>query len=85
VPLTKRRNQPRTEGESRTTAVIQSIIRDPHNAVAVILAELQAGTPAPVMTGLLDSAQKFAALRGVDIQGEVVLIRRRIHEGGYAI
>jgi hypothetical protein len=81
----ERRERPRDDHETRATGVIQTIIRDPFDAVAVLLGELNGGAPPGVITTLLDNAEAFARLRGADIGPEIILIRRRLHEGGYSV
>ena len=79
-----RRTQSRSPQDNAATSVVQSLIRNPRDAVASIEADLESGGDPSVLLGLLDAAEAILAIRGVDRSAQLTALREKIglRQGG---
>lgn len=73
-----RRTKPRSPRDNAATSVVQSLIRDPRDAVVSLQADLEAGGDPHVLLGLLDAAEAILAIRGVDRSAQLSAFRKTI-------
>ena len=73
-----RRIKPRSSQDNAATSVVQSLIRNPRDAVVSIEADLEAGGDPHVMLGLLDAVEAILEIRGVDRSTQLAALRKTI-------